>query len=417
MEESIMKVYDKVPLSKQTDIRPKDNAKMVGDYVVEKTLGQGTFGKVKQGYHIFTGQKVAIKILDKSKIEDINDIERVEREIHILKIVRHPAVIKLYEIIETPSRLFLIMEHCCNGEVFNYITSKNHLSEQEACRLFQQLISGIEYLGELGIAHRDIKPENLLLDEEKNLKIVDFGLSNTFKKDEKLVTACGSPCYAAPELIKGLEYVGPKADIWSAGVVLFCLICGHLPFEDQNTQSLYQKILHADYQYSCILSDEVKNLIDNILVPEPRLRYGIKQIKQNAWFNSYKPAQPIKDFDKDEQIVVHERLLREMKAACPDIDATFARCCIEANVKNNLTSFYHLLMKKKITNQESFSDVRDKETKGLIPIAKVPVVPRQRTLPAAPRHNINNLSKVRQQGYQLMHENQQINLTNQAKQY
>ena len=139
------------------------------------------------------------------------------------------------------------MEHCCNGELFNYITSKNRLKEEEACRLFQQLISGIEYLGELGIAHRDIKPENLLLDEQKNLKIVDFGLSNTYKPNEKLVTACGSPCYAAPELIKGLEYNGQKADLWSAGVVLYCLVCGHLPFEDQNTQSLYQKILSADY--------------------------------------------------------------------------------------------------------------------------------------------------------------------------
>lgn len=245
VEESQQKINIREPLSKHLQL--DSTIKMIGDYQIEKTLGQGTFGKVKQGFHIFTGQKVAIKILDKWKIEDINDIERVEREIHILKIVRHPSIIQLYEIIETPQRLFLIMEHCCNGELFNYITSKNHLSEQESCRLFQQLINGIEYLGELGIAHRDIKPENLLLDEEKNLKIVDFGLSNTFKKNEKLVTACGSPCYAAPELIKGLEYVGPKADIWSAGVVLFCLVCGHLPFEDQNTQSLYQKILSTDY--------------------------------------------------------------------------------------------------------------------------------------------------------------------------
>ena len=237
LEESGMKINLREPLSK--NVKVEEGVKMIGDYQIEKTLGQGTFGKVKQGFHIFTGQKVAIKILDKWKIEDINDIERVEREIHILKIVRHPSIIQLYEIIETPQRLFLIMEHCCNGELFNYITSKNHLSEKESCRLFQQLIGGIEYLGELGIAHRDIKPENLLLDEEKNLKIVDFGLSNTFKANEKLVTACGSPCYAAPELIKGLEYIGPKADIWSAGVVLYCLVCGHLPFEDQNTQSLY----------------------------------------------------------------------------------------------------------------------------------------------------------------------------------
>jgi 5'-AMP-activated protein kinase, catalytic alpha subunit len=132
----------------------------------------------------------------------------VTREIHILKIVRHPHIIQLYEIIETPNRLFLIMEHCCNGELFSYITSKNKLKEEESCRLFQQLISALDYLGQLGIVHRDVKPENLLLDEQLNLKMVDFGLSNTYQDGEKLSTACGSPCYAAPELIKGLEYNG-----------------------------------------------------------------------------------------------------------------------------------------------------------------------------------------------------------------
>jgi 5'-AMP-activated protein kinase, catalytic alpha subunit len=124
---------------------------------------------------------VAIKILEKNKITDVNDVERVAREIHILKIVNHPNIIQLYEIIETPTRLFLIMEHCCNGELFSYITSKNKLKEEESCRLFQQLIAALEYIGRLGIVHRDVKPENLLLDEQKNLKVVDFGLSNTFK--------------------------------------------------------------------------------------------------------------------------------------------------------------------------------------------------------------------------------------------
>lgn len=166
-------------------------------------------------------------------------MERVTREIHILKIVNHPHIIQLYEIIETQKRLYLIMENCSNGELFDYITSKNRLKESESCRLFQQLISGIEYLNELGIAHRDIKPENLLLDDFNNLKIVDFGLSSTFGPGEKLSTACGSPCYAAPELIKGQQYIGAKADIWSAGVVLFTSLTGYLPFEDQNTQALY----------------------------------------------------------------------------------------------------------------------------------------------------------------------------------
>lgn len=195
----------------------------------------------------------------------------------------------MYEIIETAHRLYIIMEHCCNGELFSYITSKNKLKEEEACRLFQQLISAIQYLGELGIAHRDVKPENLLLDESLNLKMVDFGLSNTYRDEEKLSTACGSPCYAAPELIKGLEYHGQKADLWSCGVVLFTLLCGHLPFEDQNTQALYQKILNARYKFSTYLSKEVKQLVENILVPDPQMRYGLKQITSNTWFKTKHP--------------------------------------------------------------------------------------------------------------------------------
>ena len=249
----------------------------IGDYRFVKTLGQGTFGKVKQGVHVHTQQKVAIKILEKRKIGDVSDVERVTREIHILKIVRHPHIIQLYEIIETQKRLYLIMEHCSNGELFNYITLKNKgLKESECCRLFQQLIAGIEYLTDLGIAHRDIKPENLLLDDFKNLKIVDFGLSSTFELGEKLTTACGSPCYAAPELIKGLSYIGCKADLWSSGVVLFTSLCGYLPFEDQNTQSLYQKILKAEYQLTSSVSRDARDLLAHILVPDPDLRYGIK---------------------------------------------------------------------------------------------------------------------------------------------
>lgn len=141
------------------------------------------------------------------------------------------------------------------------------------------MISGIEYLGELGVAHRDLKPENLLLDENKNMKIVDFGLSNTFLSNEKLSTACGSPCYAAPELIKGLEYIGVKADIWSAGVCLYTMVCGYLPFEDNNTQALYKKILKAEMDLPSHLSKDAKDLINHILVPDPDLRFGIKQIK------------------------------------------------------------------------------------------------------------------------------------------
>ena len=293
-------------------LSPAEQSKnIIGSYKITRTLGQGTFGKVKEGIHLFTGQKVAIKILAKSKITDTNDIERVAREIHILKVVRHPNIIRMYEIIETQTRLFIIMEHCCNGELFSYITAKSKLKEEEACRLYQQLISAISYLSQLGIAHRDIKPENLLLDRQLNLKVVDFGLSNTFAPGEKLTTACGSPCYAAPELIKGLEYVGPKADIWSSGVVLFTLLCGHLPFEDSDTQKLYQKILNARYSFTCYASKEAQTLVKNILVPDPNLRYGLKQILSSTWFRSHTPPHAVDESSNDDAQIL-EPVLKEM---------------------------------------------------------------------------------------------------------
>lgn len=193
-------------------------------YFLGKSIGKGTFGKVKKGIHVKTNEKVAIKILEKDKIQDVADVERVAREIHILKIVRHPNVIQMYEIIETQKQLYLIMEYAEGGELFDYIVSKKRLDENEASKIYQQIIGGIEYISKLGIVHRDLKPENLLLDYHNNIKIVDFGLSNTFKKGELLKTACGSPCYAAPEMIEGKEYHGTNADVWSSGVILFAMI-------------------------------------------------------------------------------------------------------------------------------------------------------------------------------------------------
>ena len=163
----------------------------------------------------------------------------MSREIEILKMIRHPYIIQLFEIIETPKQLFLIMEYVSGGELFDFIVKKQKLTEQESCKYFQQIICGVEYLHELGIVHRDLKPENLLLDYQNNLKLVDFGLSNTYKQGETLKTACGSPCYAAPEMIEGKSYLGSRVDIWSTGVILFAMVAGYLPFEDKDTGKLY----------------------------------------------------------------------------------------------------------------------------------------------------------------------------------
>ena len=227
-----------------------------------------------------------MKILEKSRIKDKKDIERISREIKILKKVRHPNVIQLYEIIETESELFLIMEYCQNGELFDYIVSHQRLHEKSAVRMYQQLIAGIEYIHKSGICHRDLKPENLLLDFDKTLKIVDFGLSNMYTagSSEQLKTACGSPCYAAPEMIAGKKYLGLKSDIWSSGVVLYAMVCGFLPFEDPKTSNLYKKILAGDYKIPKFLSQDCAHFISKILNTEPDKRYGIAEIRGHPWF-------------------------------------------------------------------------------------------------------------------------------------
>ena len=218
--------------------------KQIGQYRIGKALGEGTFGTVRLGQHMETKQKVAIKILEKTKIAQMSDVGRVAREIKILKSIKHPNIIELYDVIDTNSAIFMIMEYAAGGELFDYIVSKSRLSEKEAAHFYYQLIVGIEFLHTKKIAHRDLKPENLLLDKTmKTIKIVDFGLSNIYK-DEKgnsflLKTACGSPCYAAPEMVAGNKYKGYTVDVWSSGITLYAMICGYLPFEEAETALLY----------------------------------------------------------------------------------------------------------------------------------------------------------------------------------
>lgn len=213
------------------EVRPR--TKSIGHYILGKTIGEGTFGKVKLGTHILTGERVAVKVLEKERIVEVADVERVAREVHILKLIRHPHIVQLYEIIETRRQLYLIMEYASGGELFDYIVANGRVLEPEACSFFHQIVAGVEKIHAMNIVHRDLKPENLLLDDHRNIKIVDFGLSNVFRDGELLKTACGSPCYAAPEMIAGHNYVPSLCDLWSCGVILFALVCGYLPFEDQ----------------------------------------------------------------------------------------------------------------------------------------------------------------------------------------
>eukprot|EP00270_Netrium_digitus_P009466 TRINITY_DN2870_c2_g1_i7.p1 TRINITY_DN2870_c2_g1~~TRINITY_DN2870_c2_g1_i7.p1 ORF type:complete len:593 (+),score=151.25 TRINITY_DN2870_c2_g1_i7:353-2131(+) len=261
----------------------------LSDYRLGKTLGIGSFGKVKVAEHVLTGHKVAIKILNRKKVKQMDMEEKVTREIKILKMFMHPHIIRLYEIIESSTDIFLIMEYVKAGELFDYIVEKGRLPEDEARRYFQQIISGVEYCHRNMVVHRDLKPENLLLDASHNVKIADFGLSNVMMDGHMLKTSCGSPNYAAPEVISGKRYAGPEVDVWSCGVILYALLCGSLPFDDENIPNLFKKIKGGVYTVPGHLSSGARDLIPRMLVVDPLKRITIPEIRHHAWFVAHLP--------------------------------------------------------------------------------------------------------------------------------
>ena len=268
---------------KQRASSQKYNEYKIGDYIIKKTLGKGTFGKVKLGIHIPSGDKVAIKILEHSKIKEKDDEIRVKREFEMIQIFNHPNVILVTEIFAYRDSYYIVMDYCEGGELFNYIVRKRSLSEKEASFFYYQIINGLEYIHNLGIVHRDLKPENLLLSRDLTLKIIDFGLSNYFDK-KLLSTPCGSPCYASPEMVSGNKYNGFKIDIWSTGIILYAMLCGYLPFEDKDNDVLFSKILKCKLDLPRHLSDDSKDLIRRILVTDPDKRITIKEIKRHPFF-------------------------------------------------------------------------------------------------------------------------------------
>ncbi|CAF0959536.1 unnamed protein product [Brachionus calyciflorus] len=256
----------------------------IGHYILLETLGSGSFGKVKKARHQLTGHTVAIKIMNRDKIKTLDVVGKIRREIQNLKLFRHPHIIKLYQVINTPSDIFMVMEYVSGGELFDHIVKNGKLSENEGRKFFQQIISGVAYCHRHMIVHRDLKPENLLLDENMNVKIADFGLSNMMKDGEFLRTSCGSPNYAAPEVVSGELYAGSEVDIWSCGVILYALLTGTLPFDDESVQILFKKIRSGVYSTPDYLSRSVADLISKMLTVDPLKRATVKEIKEHEWF-------------------------------------------------------------------------------------------------------------------------------------
>lgn len=323
----------------------------IGPYKVNQTLGVGTFGKVKMAEHVLTHHLVAIKIINKRKMEQMNMHEKICREINCLQFLKHPHVIRLYELLDTPTDIFMVMEYVPGGELFDHIVHKLRLREEEARRFFQQILSGVEYCHQCMVTHRDLKPENLLLDSNLHVKIADFGLSNRMRDGEFLKTSCGSPNYASPEVVSGKAYVGPEVDVWSCGVVLYALLCGSLPFDDENVPNLFRKIKHGNFTLPGHLSSEAKDLIVQMLVVDPTRRITFSQIRRHSWFLRDLPeylAVPLKDQISD-KLELDPTVLQELAELGLNVaDAE--------NLKPDELVAYHLVSDR-ASKQSSFTNL------------------------------------------------------------
>ena len=261
---------------------------MIGPYLVVRSLGMGTTGKVKLAVNQETKQEVAIKVIFKEAFKERPNLQlKIQREIALMRLVDHPHLLKLGDVLESQRHLYIVLEYASKGELFDFLTERRFLKEDLAFRFFRQIIYGLEYLHSLGICHRDLKPENILLDEQFNVKIADFGFAR-FVKSNVAETSCGSPHYAAPEVIKGDPYDGKAADVWSCGVILYALLAGYLPFDDVNVRNLLNKVKRGYYQMPQF-SPPVKDLISRMLTLDPASRITIAQIKAHPCFRMHLP--------------------------------------------------------------------------------------------------------------------------------
>ncbi|KAJ2798229.1 hypothetical protein H4R20_004898, partial [Coemansia guatemalensis] len=284
----------------------------IGDFIIKQTLGKGTFSKVCMAEHRATKQKFALKFIKPKSPQggstDKHNI-RVEREIKLLSLLYHPNIVRLYDVIQNPKFTMIVMEHNSGGELLHHIRKRGRLHENEARNLFRQIVSAMDYTHRNCIIHRDLKMENVMLDNEGRIRIIDYGFANTFEWDKQLDTFCGSPFYAAPEMVNGIKYTGPEVDIWSMGVILFFMLCGRTPFEGDLLKEIYDKISRGKFTMPSFLSKDAQGLLQQILTVDPKLRISMKGIIEHPWtnkdqdqpINNHLPARPVVVLQPNEQ--------------------------------------------------------------------------------------------------------------------
>ncbi|XP_077963620.1 serine/threonine-protein kinase SIK3 homolog isoform X9 [Gasterosteus aculeatus] len=320
----------------------------VGHYEIERTIGKGNFAVVKLATHIITKAKVAIKIVDKTQLDDEN-LKKIFREVQIMKLLKHPHIIRLYQVMETERMIYLVTEYASGGEIFDHLVAHGRMAEKDARKKFKQIVAAVHFCHCRNIVHRDLKAENLLLDHNLNIKIADFGFSNLFARGQLLKTWCGSPPYAAPELFEGKEYDGPKVDIWSLGVVLYVLVCGALPFDGSTLQNLRARVLSGKFRIPFFMSTDCEYLIRHMLVLEPSRRLTLEQICKNKWMRL---GDPDPDFDRliaeCEQVktereveLINEQVLKAMCEMGLDRERTLQS--LQTDAYDHYSAIYSLL--------------------------------------------------------------------------
>ncbi|XP_043257057.1 serine/threonine-protein kinase MARK2-like isoform X7 [Colletes gigas] len=330
----------------------------IGKYKLLKTIGKGNFAKVKLAKHVPTGKEVAIKIIDKTQLNP-NSLQKLFREVRIMKMLDHPNIVKLFQVIETEKTLYLVMEYASGGEVFDYLVLHGRMKEKEARAKFRQIVSAVQYCHQKKIIHRDLKAENLLLDSEMNIKIADFGFSNEFTPGNKLDTFCGSPPYAAPELFQGKKYDGPEVDVWSLGVILYTLVSGSLPFDGSTLRELRERVLRGKYRIPFYMSTDCENLLKKFLVLNPTKRAslevrGDKTIMKDKWMNMGYDDDELKPYlEPEPDYKDHKRIGESAKALA---SMGYTRSEIEDSLeqaKYDDVFATYLLLGRKTTDPES----------------------------------------------------------------
>lgn len=337
----------------------------VGPYRLEKTLGKGQTGLVKLGVHCITGKKVAIKIVNREKLSE-SVLMKVEREIAIMKLIEHPHVLGLYDVYENKKYLYLVLEHVSGGELFDYLVKKGRLTPKEARRFFRQIISALDFCHSHNICHRDLKPENLLLDEKNNIRVADFGMASLQVEGSMLETSCGSPHYACPEVIRGEKYDGRKADVWSCGVILYALLVGALPFDDDNLRNLLEKVKKGVFHIPHFVPPDCQNLLRGMIEVDPEKRLTLEEIHRHPWVTADVQGQI--ELELPVAQVVQTSIIPSVEDLDPDVLSTMNSLqCFKDKEKlvqellsskhNTEKVVYFLLLDRKLRNPSIEDDI------------------------------------------------------------